>query len=187
VQLFLKKDEYSSINGYADAILDYAAHHETENTLIHKYATEDDRLNGIDAIDGFVPYKPYSREQICEGIRLLKSIQLVKCVCLLPKNLDFMRVSGSVVMNTRTTNPPISYDFGGFLQLFGRFVCSTKMPDPQLDPHGERAGNVQRAKADAPESRVPCPPARLFLYRTSAMKPPIRLAASFCISFVTLV
>lgn len=30
----------------------------------------------------------------------------MKCVCPLPKNLDFMRVCGTVVMNARTSKNP---------------------------------------------------------------------------------
>lgn len=38
----------------------------------------------------------------CHTSTLIGYVQLVKCVCLLPKNLDFIRVCGTVVMNTRT-------------------------------------------------------------------------------------
>ena len=38
----------------------------------------------------------------CHISALIRYIQLAKCVCLLSKSFDFMRVCGSVVMNTRT-------------------------------------------------------------------------------------
>ena len=48
---------------------------------------------------------------------LIRGIQFVKCVYLLPKNLDFMRVYGSAVINTRITDNSTNFD-RRFVELF---------------------------------------------------------------------
>ena len=66
------------------------------------------------------------------------SIEYVVVEMCLPstENLDFMRVCGTVVMNTRTKNPLKSSDFSGFLQLFLHLSFLNFFLDPNLTQTG---------------------------------------------------
>lgn len=71
MQLFLGKEEYFSVEEYTDALIKFATNKNGGHIFIHAYATNEDRICMVNAIGGFVPHKPYTREQICAGIRYL--------------------------------------------------------------------------------------------------------------------
>lgn len=71
MRLFLGNEEYFSVEKYANAIMEYAAENTEGYISIYVYATDEDRACKVNSIGGFVPYKPYSNKQICEGLRLL--------------------------------------------------------------------------------------------------------------------
>lgn len=71
MRLFLGNKEYFSVEEYADALIKLAMADEEKHIFVHAYATDEDRVRMVNAIGGFVPYKPYSREQICAGVRYL--------------------------------------------------------------------------------------------------------------------
>ena len=71
MQMFLTDKEYFSVKEYADAIMEYATENAEKHIWIHAYATDEDRIHMVNAIGGFVPYKPYNSRQICDGIEYL--------------------------------------------------------------------------------------------------------------------
>lgn len=71
MRLFLGEKEYFSVEEYAYAIIKFAMDDEERHIFVHAYATDEDRIRMVNAIGGLVPYKPYSREQICAGVRYL--------------------------------------------------------------------------------------------------------------------
>jgi len=74
MRLYLDGKEFSSVNEYADALL------ELETILVHVYQNDEDRVHKVNAIGGFVPYKPYSQEQVCDGIRMLIEIGMERAI-----------------------------------------------------------------------------------------------------------
>lgn len=72
MQLFLGEKEYFSVEEYADELIKFAMDDEGKHIFVHAYATDEDRIRMANAIGGLVPYKPYSREQICAGVRYLE-------------------------------------------------------------------------------------------------------------------
>lgn len=51
-------------------------------------------------------------------LALIRKVQLLKYICLPPKNLDFMRVSETVVMNIRTNTKPYNQAKSGVVVRF---------------------------------------------------------------------
>lgn len=69
--MFLDGEEYFSVEEYADALIKLAMDDEEKHIFVHAYATDEDRIRMMNAIGGFAPYKPYSKEQIYAGVRCL--------------------------------------------------------------------------------------------------------------------
>ena len=79
----------------------------------------------------------------CLTSALIEGIQFVKCVCPLPKNLDFTGVCGSVVMNTRTKNHRKSGDYRRFSVIFVLLDFFYPLSDPLTDGSD---GHIGRSK-----------------------------------------
>ncbi len=74
MRLFLKQREYFSVEEYADALAQYVAENDVSNISLNVYNTEEDRVLGVNAVAGFVPYKPYDKQRFIDAVRCLESL-----------------------------------------------------------------------------------------------------------------
>lgn len=72
MRLFIGDEEFSSVEEYGDAIMACASADEKRHIFIHAYASAEDRTRMVNAVGGFVPYKPYSSTQVCNGVKQLE-------------------------------------------------------------------------------------------------------------------
>lgn len=74
MRLFLKQKEYFSVEEYAEALVQYAIENDTSDISLHVYNAEEDRVRGINAVAGIVPYKPYDRQRFINAVQYLEEL-----------------------------------------------------------------------------------------------------------------
>lgn len=73
MRLFLRQEEYFSVEEYAEALAQYVAEHNLPNIAIRVYNTDEDRVRGVNAIAGFVP-SSFDKKTFINGVRYLEEM-----------------------------------------------------------------------------------------------------------------